>query len=246
MNLILSSHIAYEGFLGDPIGGGVRYYFAYDSLTLSFRGGAGIGGFLSYLNLHIMGDVALTAPITGNVAAYMGGGALTGLRVFGGTDVGLGIRIFIGAELRATENLSLGFEFAPLVVKSFGGKSHPGISFGLKAIYYPTPLKTEEPTSEKVETVSKPAPRPAETTVRGKERRKKEVSKGESKAQPPTKGRTVDKEAADREYKLGLQAYANGDLQKAKLHFEAALRYDPNHERARMALEKVKRQLGEE
>lgn len=242
MNLILSSYIAYEGFLGDPIGGGVRYYFAYDSLTLSFRGGAGIGGFLSYLNLHIMGDVALTAPITGNVAAYMGGGALTGLKVFGKTDVGLGIRIFIGAELRATENLSLGFEFAPLVVKSFGGKSHPGISFGLKAIYYPTPRKPEVSPSEKVETVSKPA----ETTVRGKERRKKEVGKGESRAQPPTKGRTVDKEAADREYKLGLQAYANGDLQKAKLHFEAALRYDPNHERARMALEKVKRQLGEE
>ncbi len=244
MNLVLSYHLAYEGFLGDPIGGGVRYYLTYDNLTLSFRGGAGVGGMFSYLNLHLIGDATLNVPITEEVSAYMGGGMLTGVRVFGGMDVGLGIKIMLGAEMKVTDDVSLGFEFAPLVVKSFGGKSHPGISFGLRAVYYPELPKDERVVAEegpgKVEVAPNP---PAEE---GEEKRK-EVSKEEQRGKAPTytERRTVNRKAAEEEYKRGLQAYANGDLYKAKEHFEKALKYDPTYERARMALEKVKRQLGE-
>lgn len=234
--------MAYEGFLGDPIGGGIRYYFTYDDLTLNFRGGTGIGGTFSYLNLHLMGDVAITVPVAEEVSVYMGGGVLTGVRVIGGGDVGLGVKVLLGAEMRATDKLSLGFEFAPLVVRSFGGRSHPALSFGLRAIYFPEPPEREVVVKREVPEKAEVSPNPP---VERERREGVETRKGENGTRTSSERRAVDREAAEREYKLGLQAYANGDLREAKLHFEAALRYDPNHERARMALEKVKRQLGE-
>jgi len=248
--LLVSSQVAYEGFLGDPVGGGIKYSFYYDSLSLSFRGGVGIGGFLSYLNLPVMGDVVLNVPVREGVAVYMGGGVLTGFRLFGGFDAGIGVRIILGAEFTATDKLGLGFEFDPLVVKSFFGKAHPGVSFGIRVAYYPdrSPEGREKVTL--TETGNDVEGENGEDTQKGR----KHISGGDRKnlqTQPskPQKGttsqQTIDEAAADREYKLGLQAYASGDLEKAKLHFQAALRYNPNHEKARMALDKVKRQLGE-
>ncbi len=249
--LLVSSQVAYEGFLGDPIGGGVRYSFYYDSLSLAFRGGVGIGGFLSYLNLPVMGDVVLNVPVREEIKVYMGGGVLTGFRFFGGFDAGIGLRVLLGSEFTATDKLGLGFEFAPLVVKSFSGKAHPGVAFGIRAVYYP---EGRHEGGENVTLTGTGDEMESAKSTGTDQRGRKDVSRGNGKSiktrsSESQKGTTsrqpIDEAAADREYKLGLQAYASGDLQKAKLHFQAALRYNPNHEKARMALEKVKRQLGE-
>ncbi len=248
MILFISSQVAYEGFLGDPIGGGIRYNFYYDSLSLTFRGSIGIGGFLSYLNLPVMGDVVLNVPVREEIKVYMGGGALTGFRVFGGFDAGIGMRVLLGAEFTATDRLGLGFEFAPLVVKSFSGKAHPGVAFGIRAVYYPEGRYTAK--EQKVVAVSEDDGEPSSSGEVVEEKKPPSQIKDTSSTKTEnrketTPTRRVDTAAAEREYKLGLQAYAQGDLQKAKLHFQAALRYNPNHKKARMALEKVKRQLGE-
>ena len=227
----------------------MRYRFTYDSLSLLVRGGAGIGGIFSYLNVALLGDALITVPIQKGVSVYMGGGLLTGTRLFGGLDAGIGVRVILGGDMRITDHVALGFEFAPLVVKSFVGKAHPGISFGLRGIYYPSAQRGDEGNKEKeVVRTEEQGTRKAEARAVAKRKAKKPktVKRATQEEKKSSEGKTViDRKRAEEEYRKGLQAYADGNLRKAKLHFEAALRYDPSYEKARIALEKVKRQLGE-
>ncbi len=249
MSILLAVSVSYEGFLGDPVGAAVRYRFNYDSLSLLVRGGAGIGGIFSYLNVALLGDALITVPIQKGVSVYMGGGLLTGTRLFGGLDAGIGVRVILGGDMRITDQVALGFEFAPLVVKSFVGKAHPGISFGLRGIYYPSAQRGDEESKEVVRTEEE-GTRKAEARATSKRKAKKpktvkRVTSTQEEKKSSESRTVIDHKRAEEEYKKGLQAYADGNLRKAKLHFEAALRYDPSYEKARIALEKVKRQLGE-
>jgi len=237
--------LTYEVFVGDPIGPALRYSRDVMGQRVVLRGALGVGGVVSYLNLHIIGDALFEVPIAGGADVLVGLGGLTGLR-FQNLNAGVGLRMNMGMNLNLTESVALGFLFSPLVVKAFDGRAYPGVSLGFSLLY--SPKAKEE------------APEPKSHDVAGGETSLKNV-KGDGKVERPRRTSTstakekvqeeekserrVDRKAAEREYKLGLQAYANGNLRKAKYHFEAALRYDPSYDKARIALEKVKRQLGE-
>jgi tetratricopeptide (TPR) repeat protein len=45
-------------------------------------------------------------------------------------------------------------------------------------------------------------------------------------------------------YKRGLDYFSKGDYKNAEIFFSRALKVDPNHEKAREALERVRRALG--
>jgi outer membrane protein assembly factor BamD (BamD/ComL family) len=55
--------------------------------------------------------------------------------------------------------------------------------------------------------------------------------------------RKIDEAASSKAYKDGLVAYVQDRFSDAKKEWEAALRYNPNNQKARVALERVKREM---
>ncbi|RLD18518.1 MAG: hypothetical protein DRI36_01195 [Caldiserica bacterium] len=70
-----------------------------------------------------------------------------------------------------------------------------------------------------------------------KKKKRKKVKKVEKKE-------IIDPEAAQRHYTQGLVAYAQGRLREAIREWDLALRLNPKHEKARLALQKAKKELG--
>jgi len=233
LNLLLFSQIGYEVSVGDPLSGSLRFYGALDTLPVVFRAGVGVGGLFTYLNLHLLADALYFLPVSSEASVYVGLGFDAGVRFVDEFDIGSGVRLILGAEVSPLDRILLGFEFAPLVIRSLDG-GHPGISFGLKGTYFPKKKFNEE----RVENGR--SKRVRARTIK----RSSTSSKSKSTSRTSSSATSVDLAAAEREYKLGLQAYANGDLHRAEKHFMAALRYNPQHDRARIALEKIRRQLG--
>lgn len=70
--------------------------------------------------------------------------------------------------------------------------------------------------------------------------------KTEEKQVEEKKAEVIDVKSAQRHYTSGLVAYAQGRLREAIREWELALRLNPGHEKARLALQKAKKELGYE
>jgi len=70
------------------------------------------------------------------------------------------------------------------------------------------------------------------------ERKQKKTAAAATENEPETE---TDTEGAEKRYKEGLVFYAQGKLFDATRSWEIALRLNPNHEKARKALERVKK-----
>ncbi|MDO9513468.1 MAG: tetratricopeptide repeat protein [Elusimicrobiota bacterium] len=70
--------------------------------------------------------------------------------------------------------------------------------------------------------------------------------KTEEKQVEEKKPEVIDVKSAQRHYTSGLVAYAQGRLREAIREWELALRLNPGHEKARLALQKAKKELGYE
>ncbi len=231
--------------VGDPTG--LNVFYRGEGFLL--RGGLGVGGVVSYLNMQGWMGVSFVKPV-GNLKTFVGVEGVMGFRI--GKGMGVGIRIPIGGFFRGDPKspLMLGADVSPGLVVVSASQAHPSLSVSLHIVHSPPEEKgTVEEVVERRVPVSGEGTKENVVNVERKKRpttAKKTTRRTGSTDKSPPKQREqkVDEEAADREYKRGLQAYAEGDLERALKHFEAALRYNPKHEKARRALERVRNQLG--